>query len=51
MEDYIQDYGKAFLQRCNILKTNVIKEISYLFACPPEDIADYLKTQKFKLFV
>lgn len=51
IEDYIQVYGKAFLERCNILKANVIEEISFLFRCPPEDIRKYLETQKFRLVI
>jgi len=49
--NFIQDYGSEFLQRCEILKANVIKEMSYVFCCPPKDIEEYLKTQKFTLLV
>lgn len=38
-----------FIKKYVLLKTNVIQEIAYLFACSKKDIEDYLKTQKFTL--
>ena len=42
-------YEWSFIEKYELLKSNVIMGIAGLFSCSPDDVRVYLKTQKFKL--
>lgn len=41
--------AESFIQRYDILRENVIRELALLFTCKVEDIQEYLAIQKFRL--
>ena len=45
----LRESAKSFIQRYDILRENLIRELALLFTCEVKDIQEYLATQKFRL--